>query len=591
MNDELPQGWVKTTLRELCLPVDTIQPKDSPDSEFTYFDIGGIDNVSNRIAETKIIKGRDAPSRARQFVRKGDILFSTVRTYLRKIARIERDYPNPVASTGFTVIRAADGVSSEFLFFQLLSDDFLTPVHKLQTGSSYPAVRDSDVFSQPILLPPTYEQERIASKLSAALLRLQRAETAARRARVRVDEYCDAVLNSAVMGEFSRDWRSERKGETNDTGENLLQQLLSSRRTRWEEAEIKRLHAKSESLNLQRLRVRYHAPTLPREEELSELPEGWIWVSIDQLSWASSYGTSVKCTYEADGPPVLRIPNIKNREVDLEDLKFATESQDFDSEDFVGPGDLLVIRTNGSRNLVGRAAIIKSSFENKYGFASYLIRFRLVGDESLWSWLSYSWDSRLVREKIEARSTTTAGQYNVSLSRLADLGIPLPARQEQTHIIQEVERRLTAAERLAVTLDEQLARARAMRQTLLSEALTGKFVAQDPKDEQASVLLERIRTILDTETQKQKAKPMRKAKPKSKNIRRPLIEVLREYNQAMTPEQLFAASGYLQEFKKNEYRQEVVDKFYEELKEITRTGGPVLEKRPDVNTVLLELKP
>jgi len=230
MPDELPKGWIKTTLGEVCLPVGTIQPGDSPDIEFTYFDIGGIDNARNIIAETKTISGRDAPSRARQAVRKGDILFSTVRTYLRKIALVEQDYPSPVASTGFTVIRAAKGVSAQFLFFQILSEDFLQPLHALQSGSSYPAVRDRDVFAQPILLPPTAEQERIAAKLNAALSAVQRAETAARRAQERLKRYRAAVLHAAVTGELTRGWLKTHK--PNETGAQLLKRLLHERRAR-----------------------------------------------------------------------------------------------------------------------------------------------------------------------------------------------------------------------------------------------------------------------------------------------------------------------------------------------------------------------
>jgi len=249
MPEELPKGWVKTTLAEICLPVSTISPEDSPDTEFTYFDIGGIDNERNRIAETRIITGRDAPSRARQKVRKDDILFSTVRTYLRKIARVERDYPNPVASTGFTIIRAAEGVSSYFLFFQVLSEDFLQPLHALQTGSSYPAVRDRDVLSQPILLPPTREQERIVAKLDAALSGLERAEKAARRAQERLQRYRAAVLHNAVTGELTCAWRESRmknENATTETGEVLLQRLLAARRARWEEVELLRLRAAGE---------------------------------------------------------------------------------------------------------------------------------------------------------------------------------------------------------------------------------------------------------------------------------------------------------------------------------------------------------
>jgi type I restriction enzyme S subunit len=95
MPEKLPKGWLTTSLGEICLPVGTIRPDDDPNVEFTYFDIGGIDGERNRITETKTLTGRSAPSRARQAVQMGDILFSTVRTYLRKIARIEEDHRSP----------------------------------------------------------------------------------------------------------------------------------------------------------------------------------------------------------------------------------------------------------------------------------------------------------------------------------------------------------------------------------------------------------------------------------------------------------------------------------------------------------------
>jgi type I restriction enzyme, S subunit len=242
MPGTVPKGWVKTKLGEVCLPVPSIHPTDSPHADFTYFDIGGIDNERNRITEPRTVTGQNAPSRARLAVQKDDILFSTVRTYLRKIARVEQDYPNPVASTGFTVIRAPQGVSSEFLFYQVLSDTFLQPLHELQTGTSYPAVRDRDVLSQPILLAPTHEQERIAAKLNAALSSVRRAETAARRAQERLRRYRVSVLDAAVTGTLTRSWRESKAGATRtETGEDMLRRLLVDRRILWEETELKRL--------------------------------------------------------------------------------------------------------------------------------------------------------------------------------------------------------------------------------------------------------------------------------------------------------------------------------------------------------------
>lgn len=496
MPKKLPNGWVKTTLGDVCLPATNLLPGDSPDTEFTYFDIGGIDGRRNRIAETKTVTGRTAPSRARQAVRQDDILFSTVRTYLRNIARVERDYPNAVASTGFAVLRPAKGVSSEYLFYQLLSDDFLQPLHSLQTGTSYPAVRSSDVLAQPVLLPPVREQERIVAKLNASLGSVERAEVAALRALDRLRRYRESVLHAAVTGSLTRAPRVDSRNgakKGSETGSVALQRLLVDRRARWEAAEFKRLRSAGKAPKDSKWKSRYRDPKPPDTDGLPRQPDDWTWASVDQLGWTSGYGSSVKCTYDARGPAVLRIPNIRNRSLDLKDLKFATSSKAIGSDDFIAPGDLLVIRTNGSKDLIGRAAVVRTSPKQNVSFASYLIRFRLVGDETLWSWVSLAWDSDLCRTAIDSRAKTTAGQYNVSLSGLSALSLPLPPPGEQAEIVEEVERRLSAADRLAATLDQQVARARKTRELLLRDAFSGKLVPQDTGDEPASALLPRIR--------------------------------------------------------------------------------------------------
>jgi type I restriction enzyme S subunit len=582
MLENLPKGWVKTRLGEVCLPVERIQPEALPDADFTYFDIGGIDNESNRITETKTVTGRNAPSRARQALRKNDILFSTVRTNLRKIARVESDYPNPIASTGFAVIRTAEGVSPEFLFFQVLSEAFVQPLTDLQTGSSYPAVRASDVFAQPILIPPTREQERIAAKLTAAFLGVERAERATRRAQERIKKYRASVLDAALNGKLKRPSREvERSSEPSDreTGANLLHHLLVARRERWEEAEVRRLDAGAKPPKDDKWKSRYREATPPKTDGLPKEPKRWSWASIDQLAWSSGYGTSIKSTYEGKGPPVLRIPNIRNRTLDFEDLKFAGPPNTFKDEDYVAPGDLLIIRTNGSKDLIGRAAIVKSEPERKCTFASYLIRFRLVGDETLWSWISVALGSSLLRAEIESRAATTAGQYNVSLSGLVDLAIPLPPTDEQVEIVSEVERRLSAADRLEAALKQQFVRAIAARELLLREAFSGRLLPQDPRDEAASLLLERIRTVREVEAQKPKGRRMSRSKPKVKNAeRRDLLTVLKENGGQMTPEELFVASGH---------SQESVDQFFAELRDLTTSPARLVEERKSGTQILL----
>jgi hypothetical protein len=302
-----------------------------------------------------------------------------------------------------------------------------------------------------------------------------------------------------------------------------------------------------------------------------------------QAAECEEYGTSIKCTHEGLGPAVLRIPNIKNGTINFESLKFTAKSNDLNEDFFVLPGDLLLIRTNGSKELIGRAAVVTESLRTRSSFASYLVRFRLLGDETLWSWVGLTWSSDMIRSNIESRAATTAGQYNISLSGLADLAIPLPTTAEQKEITREVQHRLAAADRLEITLDRQLERARTTRESLLREAFSGRLVPQDAKDEPASVLLERVHTARKSEDQKPKAKRMPKVTSKKKaGTQRSLIDVLRESGRSMTPEQLFEASGY---------SEDSVDEFFAELREYTAIPAKIVEERTSKGLVRLKAAP
>ena len=158
---ELPKGWFYIYLKDISDLVERVNFKEKKATEsFLYLDIGGINNNNNIIESHKVYKWKDAPSRAQQVVKPNDILFSTVRTYMKNIAMIEDDkFTNQVASSGFTIVRAIAGlINPYFLFKYLLSDTFIQPLNELQTGSSYPAVRDTDVFNQIIPICSFEEQ-------------------------------------------------------------------------------------------------------------------------------------------------------------------------------------------------------------------------------------------------------------------------------------------------------------------------------------------------------------------------------------------------------------------------------------------------
>ena len=150
----LPKGWELATLADTCLPVEKIRPETTPDRSFTYLDIASIDNSQFRLVSPKVVLGKDAPSRARQKVRSGNVLFSTVRTYLKNIAMVPPEFDGEVASTGFCVLNPAHEIDHRFIFYFVLNDEFISKLNPLQRGTSYPAVRDGDVLSQGLMLAP-----------------------------------------------------------------------------------------------------------------------------------------------------------------------------------------------------------------------------------------------------------------------------------------------------------------------------------------------------------------------------------------------------------------------------------------------------
>lgn len=196
--------WQKTFLANCCFPV--LKRKDSRNEkeQFLYLDIASIDNTTNKILGATSYTGKNAPSRARQIIQRGDVLFSTVRTYLKNIALVtEEKYDKQIASTGFCVIRANPSVLlANFLFYKTLSNDFLAPLNAKQRGSSYPAVRDKDVLSSEVLLPSLPEQKAIVAKIETAFAAADKAEKAISAALEQAKQLKQSILKRAFEGKL-----------------------------------------------------------------------------------------------------------------------------------------------------------------------------------------------------------------------------------------------------------------------------------------------------------------------------------------------------------------------------------------------------
>jgi type I restriction enzyme S subunit len=163
----IPEDWRVELISNLSQKINGINPTNNPDQTFRYIDVSCISRDTLKITNYLEYNGKNAPSRARKLIENGDILFSTIRPYLKQLARVPATLDGEVCSTAFCIIRCdAKRVDPEYIFQSVTRDEFISNVSSLQNGSNYPAVTDKDIFSQYIPLPSLPEQHRIAAVLS-----------------------------------------------------------------------------------------------------------------------------------------------------------------------------------------------------------------------------------------------------------------------------------------------------------------------------------------------------------------------------------------------------------------------------------------
>ena len=168
---EIPAHWRMERLKYLStLNDEALAESTDPNFDMVYVDIGSVDAVAG-ITGTEDFVFEKAPSRARRIVRSGDVIVSTVRTYLRAIAAIEAPESNLIVSTGFAVIRPRK-LDSSFASFALRAPHFVERVVANSVGVSYPAINASSLACFPIAYPPVDEQRAIAAFLDRETARI-----------------------------------------------------------------------------------------------------------------------------------------------------------------------------------------------------------------------------------------------------------------------------------------------------------------------------------------------------------------------------------------------------------------------------------
>lgn len=496
IRSSIPSSWAVASIAEiaalnppLARPIkDDSQPVGFVPMAAVAEQFGGIKTAEHRLY-AKVKKGYTP------FV-PGDVIMAKITPCMENgKGGVVRGDPQAVffGSTEFHVLRPRAGIAPDWIGL-FLSQESVRRAARLRMKGSAGQLRVPSGFFEQLAIPvaPSEEQRRISDHVAELLSDLDAGVAALERVKRNLVRYRAAVLHAAVTGQLTAAWR-ERNGPPSETGQQLLERILIERRRIWEERTLAKHRAdgKQPPKGWKERYAETSPPVTPGDESPRPvLPNGWCWASVDQLLVEGlCNGISVKGDDAPPGVPALKLNAMSDHGFDYAAIRYIPIDEKTAEDNRVHEGDFFVSRGNGSLRLLARGTLAQAP-PVRVVFPDTMIRLRLSAGAI---WFPSVWPSRMVRAQIERAAKTTAGIYKISQSDIASLAVPLPPITEQIAIVQVVAEKLSQIDALGAEVARGLARATRLRQAILKAAFDGRLVPQDPTDEPASVLIERIR--------------------------------------------------------------------------------------------------
>ena len=366
MRDEpistMPHGWELaslSTVAKLNPRLEAVTHADNPSVSFVPMpavEAGtGLVDVSRTRRLEEVKKGYTS-------FREGDVLFAKITPCMENgkmavVPSLENDLG--FGSTEFHVLRPYRGISPQYIYYFVSSEQFRSEAQHNMTGAvGQRRVPGSYLAERAVPIPPAREQRRIVAKIEELFSELDKGIESLKTARRQLEIYRQSVLKHAFEGKLTAQWREENKDRL-DEPEQLLARVKKERMARYERelqswGEVAKASKHSDKLSKKPARARPKKPEDVAEvsedetAELTRLPGGWLWIRVRALlAERPANGRSVKD--RLSGVPVLRLTAIKKDKLDLLEAK----KGDWEREDalpyLVREGDFLVVRGNGSR--------------------------------------------------------------------------------------------------------------------------------------------------------------------------------------------------------------------------------------------------
>ena len=472
---QLPKGWEKTTLGEISI----VKMGQSPNGKSYnkekegYLLIGGASDLGNIYPSPK-----QYTNEATKLSKTNDIIIC-IRATIGRLNLSDKVY---CLGRGVAGIEVNANVEAKFIWYSLMNSEAY--LLKNSTGTTFQQVSSPTLKKLPIVYPASKEtQQAIVNKIESLFDEIDEGIGRLKTAAQQIQQYRQSLLKNAFNGELTKEWRSKHT-DTLPSENELLAQIQTTREQHhaqqladWQTAVSQWEQNGKEGKKPSKPKALTQAVKFEENSE-NRNKNSYIRIPIGFFIETPKYGTSKKCEYEKyeNSTGVIRIPNItENGLINLEDMKYAEFSTEDKTDYALKKGDLLLIRSNGSVNIVGSIGLVGLE-ETNYIYAGYLIRLRPIQDIVNSRFLKFAFQSLDVRTQIEFKAKSTSGVNNINAQEVQDLQVNVFSLPEQTQIVAILEGKLTACDQLAAELSKQLKKAELLKQAVLKAAFSGNLL-------------------------------------------------------------------------------------------------------------------
>jgi type I restriction enzyme, S subunit len=368
-------------------------------------------------------------------------------------------------------------------------------------------------------IAPLAEQRRIVAKIEELFSELDKGIADLTTAREQLKAYRQSVLKHAFEGKLTGEWRSCHPSCLSSPSK-LIARITSERHTKYlNSLESWKLSlAKWESggaKGKRPVKPRCQEPSVtPTSEELvgfPSLPEGWQWVKLGQLVWSVKDGPHYSPHYTLSGVPFITGGNVRPSGIDFDSAKFISHELHAELSERCKPEKGDVLYTKGGTTGIARV----NTYDREFNVWVHVAVLKLA-DSVRPFYLQHALNSPLCYVQSQ-RYTHGVGNQDLGLTRMVNIILPLCSEAEQKQIEMLIDTVTSELDQIESTIDENLKGMAPLRQSILKRAFSGQLVAQDAKDEPASILLERIRAEHDAATTKTQHKAKRAKNGKKRN--------------------------------------------------------------------------